>query len=111
MRWALQWSTRLILSAKPASRTDGRRQRADSRPDWERNALARNGFIERSNRTDKKELFNQVRFRDSEDRRYQLKLWEMEYNTCRPHQGLDNQIPFAVYQRDYPLHAASRYTT
>lgn len=71
----------------------------------------RNGFIERSNRTDKEELFNHIRFRDSEDRRYQLKLWEMEYNTCRPHQGLDNQIPFAVYQRDYPLHAASRYTT
>ncbi len=71
----------------------------------------RNGFIERSNRTDKDEVFNHVRFRDSEDRRYQLKLWEMAYNYDRPHQGLDNQTPFSVYRRDYPLHAASRYTT
>ncbi|QHV99100.1 hypothetical protein [Spirosoma endbachense] len=30
------------------------------------------------------------------------------YNHRRPHQGLDNQIPFEVYRRDYPLHAASR---
>ena len=71
----------------------------------------RNGFIERSNRTDKEELFTQLRFIDSEDRRYQLKLWEMEYNCHRPHQGLNNQIPFEVYRRDYPLHAASRAIT
>ncbi|QHW01102.1 integrase core domain-containing protein [Spirosoma endbachense] len=68
----------------------------------------RNGFIEPSNRTDKDELFTQQHFVDSEDRRYQLKLWEMAYNHRRPHQGLDNQIPFEVYRRDYPLHAASR---
>jgi transposase InsO family protein len=71
----------------------------------------RNGFIERSNRTDKEELFNQLRFRNSEERRYQLKLWEMEYNYHRPHQGLNNQIPFDVYRHDYPFHAASRCTT
>ena len=70
-----------------------------------------NGFIERSNRTDKEELFTQLRFIDSEDRRYQLKLREMEYNYHRPHQGLNNQIPFDVYRRDYPLHAASRGIT
>jgi transposase InsO family protein len=68
----------------------------------------RNGFIERSNRTDKDELFSQFRFRNAEERRYQLKLWEMEYNHHRPHQGLNNQIPFEVYRRDYPLHATSR---
>lgn len=71
----------------------------------------RNGFIERSNRTDKEELFTQLRFIDSEDRRYQLKLWEMEYNYHRPHQGLNNQIPYDVYRLDYPLHAASRGIT
>lgn len=71
----------------------------------------RNGFIERSNRTDKEELFNPLRFLDSEDRRYQLKLWEMAYNYHRPHQGLNNQTPFDVYRRDYPLHAASRCIT
>ncbi|MBC7920209.1 MAG: transposase [Ferruginibacter sp.] len=70
-----------------------------------------NGFIERSNRTDKEELFNRIRFADSEERRYQLKLWEMEYNNRRPHQGLKNQVPFQVYRRDYPLHAASRGIT
>lgn len=38
----------------------------------------KNGFIERSNRTDKENLFNQIRFIDSDDRKYQLKLWEMD---------------------------------
>ncbi|WP_461052787.1 integrase core domain-containing protein [Spirosoma arcticum] len=71
----------------------------------------RNGFIERSNRTDKDELFNYVRFPDSEDRRYQVRLWGMAYNHERPHQGLDNQTPVSVYRRDYPLHAVSRCTT
>ena len=71
----------------------------------------RNGFIERSNRTDKEELFTRLRFIDAEDRRYQLKLWEMEYNHHRPHQGIGNQIPYQVYYRDYPFHAAYRYTT
>ena len=71
----------------------------------------RNGFIERSKRTDKDELFNHVRFGDSEYRPYQLKLWEIAYNHDRPHQGLANQTPVSVYRRDYPLHAASRYTT
>jgi hypothetical protein len=40
----------------------------------------KNGFIERSNRTDNENLFQQIRFIDSQDRKYQLKLWEMEYN-------------------------------
>ncbi len=71
----------------------------------------RNGFIERSNRTDKDELFNQLRFSSAEERKYQLKLWEMEYNYHRPHQGLYNQTPAAVYRRDYPLHASSRSIT
>ena len=71
----------------------------------------RNGFIEGSNSTDKDELFNQIRFIDAEDRRYQLKLWEMDYNYHRPHQGIGNQIPYEVFCRDYPFHAACRCTT
>jgi putative transposase len=71
----------------------------------------RNGFIERSNRTDKEEVFTQFRFANSEERKYQLKLWEMEYNNLRPHQGLNNQIPFQVYRREYPIHLATRAIT
>lgn len=53
----------------------------------------RNGFIERSNRTDKEALFSQRHFVDAEERRYYLRLWEMEYNHDRPHQGINNQTP------------------
>ncbi|GAA4448044.1 hypothetical protein GCM10023189_05310 [Nibrella saemangeumensis] len=66
-----------------------------------------NGFIERSNRTDNEELFSQFRFIDAEDRRYQLRLWEMSYNCRRPHQGLGNQIPLNVYRRDFPIQAVA----
>lgn len=68
----------------------------------------RNGIIERSNRTDNEELFHQRRFTSSEDRRYQLKLWEQFYNYQRRHQGLGGQIPGQVYQSGYPLHAGTR---
>lgn len=71
----------------------------------------RNGFIERSNRTDKEELFSQCRFVDAEDRRYQLKLWEMEYNYHRPHQGIQNQKPAEVYRQLYPIHATCQGIT
>ena len=53
-----------------------------------------NGFIERSNRTDNEALFNRTEFSSSEDRRYQLKLWEMYYNRQRPHQGIHMKTPF-----------------
>lgn len=68
----------------------------------------RNGIIERSNRTDNEELFTQMRFASSEERRYQLKLWEFFYNYQRLHQGLIEQVPMDVYKRDYRLHAATR---
>lgn len=64
-----------------------------------------NGFIERSNRTDNDECFNRQTFGSSEERRYQHRLWEMHYNTERPHQGLHGATPWQVFQRDYPLHA------
>ena len=67
-----------------------------------------NGIIERSHRTDNAECFRVVRFVDDEDRRYQHRLYEMKYNTRRPHQGLNGETPFAVYQREYPLHATTR---
>jgi transposase InsO family protein len=69
----------------------------------------RNGFIERSNRTDNDECFHQQTFGCSEERRYRHRLWEMHYNTQRPHQGIDGQTPLQVLQRDYPMHAAWMY--
>ena len=71
----------------------------------------RNGMIERSNRTDNEELFHQMRFSSSEERRYQLKLWEQFYNYQRRHQGRGGQTPLQVYQSGYPLHAATRMLT
>ena len=65
-----------------------------------------NGFIERSNRTDNDECFHRQHFTSSEERRYVHRLWEMYYNTQRPHQGLSGHTPLAVFQRDYPLHAS-----
>ena len=65
----------------------------------------RNGFIERSNRTDKAELFSQRRFADNEERRYYLCLWEMEYNHERPHQGINNQTPKQRCQQIHPTFA------
>ncbi len=53
----------------------------------------RNGFIERSNRTDNEALFNLKRFTCEEHRRYELRLWEMFYNRQRPHQGLAMLTP------------------
>ena len=67
-----------------------------------------NGIVERSHRTDNEECFHVLTFHDNEERRYQHRLFEMYYNTQRPHQGLDGHTPFAVYQREYPLHATTR---
>lgn len=63
----------------------------------------RNGFIERSNRTDNENLFNLIRFTDSEDRKYQLKLWEMQYNNQRPHPGIDNLTPMQQAKNQHPV--------
>ncbi len=70
-----------------------------------------NGIIERSHRTDNEELFHDMEFADPEERRYQLRLWEMHYATERPHQGLGGLTPFEVYRRDYPLHVGTRMLT
>lgn len=67
-----------------------------------------NGIIERSHRTDNEEVFSQYHFTDPEERRYIHRLWEMEYNARRPHQGLGGDAPMSRYQRDYPLHATTR---
>lgn len=71
----------------------------------------RNGFIERSNRTDNDEFFHRYRFASSEERRYYFRLWEDYYNHARPHQALANQTPAQRFAADYPLHAACRYLT
>lgn len=67
-----------------------------------------NGIIERSNRTDNEEFFDDRRFTDSEERRYQHRLWEMYYNTRRPHQSLGMATPMEVYLREYAIHAETR---
>lgn len=67
-----------------------------------------NGIVERSHRTDNEELFHVLRFGSSEERRYQLRLWEYEYNTRRPHQGLGGRTPMQVYREMYGWHATSR---
>lgn len=68
----------------------------------------KNGFIERSNRTDNENIFHKIRFADSQDRKYQLRLWEMEYNYHRPHQGIDNLTPMQKAKLQHPIwfHAA-----
>jgi transposase InsO family protein len=65
----------------------------------------KNGFIERSNRTDNENLFHLIRFTSSEDRKYQLRLWEMEYNQIRPHQGIQNKAPAQMVKKQHPLWA------
>lgn len=67
-----------------------------------------NAFIERSNRTDNEELFGVLHFSSSEERRYQLWLYEAEYNTHRPHQGLGGRTPLEVYLSEYRAHAFGR---
>ncbi len=67
-----------------------------------------NGIIERSHRTDNEELFHVVRFTDSEERRYYLRLWEMHYNHCRAHQSLSGQTPLAICRKEYKLFVACR---
>jgi transposase InsO family protein len=63
----------------------------------------RNGIIERSNRTNNEELFHQMRFGSSEERRYYLKLWEYHYNEQRPHQGIGNRTPMPVYRQNVEI--------
>lgn len=70
-----------------------------------------NGIVERSHRTDNEELFHVMRFTDSEMRRYQLKLWDFEYNTRRPHQSLGGRTPMQIYVSEYRSHAFSRMLT
>lgn len=98
-------------TAHPSYRTAFQKQAAalgvqhgtiQSRSPWQ------NGFIERSHRTDNEECFQQIRFASSEERRYYHRLWEMEYNTHRPHQGIGGHTPLQLFQRDYRLHAISR---
>lgn len=61
----------------------------------------RNGLIERSNRTDNEALFNRVRFTSEEERKYQLRLWEMYYNRERPHQSMNMKTPWKASQEQH----------
>lgn len=60
----------------------------------------KNGIIERSNRTDNDNLFKLQIFQSEEERKYQLKLWEMHYNRKRPHQGINMMTPWQVYEKE-----------
>ncbi len=66
----------------------------------------RNGFVERSNRTDKAEVFSRQHFASAEERRYQLRLWEMHYNRERPHQGIHQLTPEQRARQVHPFTAA-----
>jgi len=66
-----------------------------------------NGIIERSHRTDNEECFRTRYYASSEERRYYHRLWELDYNTRRPHQGLGGATPLVILCREYPLHATS----
>jgi transposase InsO family protein len=71
----------------------------------------RNGIVERSHRTDNENLFMEMSFSSSEERRYQLWLWERYYNFNRPHQGLAGITPAQKFMEMFPLHAKSRMLT
>jgi len=57
-----------------------------------------NGIVERSHRTDNEEFFHLFRFNSSEERKMRLRLWEMEYNYNRPHQGLGGVTPMKKFK-------------
>ena len=65
----------------------------------------RNGIVERVHRTDNENLFHAIRFSSSEERRYQLWLWERHYNFNRPHQSLGGKTPVEKFCEMFPLHA------
>jgi transposase InsO family protein len=96
------------LSAHPERKTAFQRRIIDldllhgtSQPGGPR----QNAFIERSNRTDNEELFDLMRFEDSESRRYYPRLWEDDYNTRRPHQGRGMRTPLEAYLAEYRSYA------
>lgn len=53
---------------------------------------AQNGKIERSHRTDQETFYDQVKFRDFEELRLKIKLWNMYYNDLE-HCGLNGKTP------------------
>lgn len=68
----------------------------------------KNGIVERSHRTDNENLFKVMTFNSSEERKYQLWLWERYYNFCRPHQGIYPLTPADKFIELFPMHARSR---
>lgn len=65
-----------------------------------------NGIVERSMRTDNEECLRRERFRSSEERRLRHRLYEMDYNSRRPHQGIGGRTPLDVYRAEYPYHVS-----
>jgi transposase InsO family protein len=66
---------RTTIFTKTVAASGGQHALIDKGKPW------KNGFIERSNRTDNDEFFSQRHFTSSEERKYLFRLWEMYYNT------------------------------
>lgn len=71
----------------------------------------RNGYIERSNRTDNEEFFRKIRFKSSEERQMLFRLYEQDYNCNRPHQSLAMKTPVETFVKEYNIHAHLRNTS
>ena len=70
-----------------------------------------NGIVERSHRTDNEEFFRLFRFESSEERKMRLRLWEMEYNFNRPHQGLRGETPMQKFRELFAFDIRNRAIT
>ncbi|MFH1582359.1 MAG: IS481 family transposase [bacterium] len=53
---------------------------------------AQNGKVERSHRTDQEKFYERYEFKDVEDLKYKLRLWNVEYNNTM-HCGLEGKTP------------------
>lgn len=53
---------------------------------------AQNGKVERSHRSDQESFYDRIKFKDVEELKYKLKLWNMYYNDLR-HCGLNGLSP------------------
>ncbi len=68
----------------------------------------KNGIVERVHRTDNENLFRNMTFSSSEERRYYLWLWDRYYNFQRPHQGIDGLTPVEKFIELFPFYARFR---
>lgn len=53
-----------------------------------------NGKVERSHRTDKREFYQLIEYKNDVDLSLKLSKWEEFYNFHRPHGALDGKTPY-----------------